>query len=106
MPIVTGPMFTATNVSFGQDFFKKYHSQVGFQLELQMVFSNYAYNDLMDMDGDGKPEIVLERVNELGARIEFVVINHEEQVLWQLNADDLAALGIVDVYLPFIGFFQ
>ncbi len=90
-----------SNSAFGQGLVNKYQSPPGFTLNRGGTVPGYS--ERMDFDGDGTPEIVLEQVNGQGVRIEHVVINHEEQVVWQLDEVELATLGVAD--LPFIGFF-
>ncbi|MFQ5570719.1 MAG: T9SS type A sorting domain-containing protein [Rhodothermales bacterium] len=90
--------------AFGQ-FVKKYQSPSGFDLDLPGPLPEYE--ERMDFDGDGTLELVLEHVDDQGNPIDFVVINHEQQVvLWRLDESDLDA--IVDAQTDpwgFIGFF-
>lgn len=89
---------------FGQGPVKKYQSAMGLSLNFDKI--TWKYGDRMDFDGDGTPEWVLERVDEQGKRIEFLVVKQEDQsVLWQLDEGELGALGL-DMEIPFLGFFS
>jgi len=89
---------------FGQGLKKKYESQMGLSLNFDKI--TWTYDDRMDFDGDGRPEWVLERVDEQGKRIEFLVVRQEDRsVLWQLGEEELETLGL-DTEVPFLGFFS
>ena len=62
---------------FGQGgFIKKYQSPPGFTET--RGGTELGFEDHMDFDGDGKPDLVLERVNEQGVRIELFVVDPED----------------------------
>ena len=92
--------------AFGQGLGLKYQGPLGYYTTESQIFD--AYNDRMDFDGDGVPELVLEQVNEQGKRIEFLVINQADQsVLWILDESVNEALGVhVPEEFPFTGFFS
>ena len=91
--------------AFGQGLGLKYQGPLGYYTTESQIIN--AYRDRMDFDGDGTPELILERVNEQGKRIEFVVINQADQsVLWILDESVNEALGVhVPEEFPFTGFF-
>lgn len=93
--------------AFGQRLFMKYQSAPGWQFEEEGKRRLFDYNDRMDFDGDGRPEMVLEQVNEQGERIDLFVVDPEDlDVVWHLDEARLAALGVhVPEEFPFAGFF-
>ena len=91
---------------FGQRLIKKYKSPPGYYTTESQIIDDYS--NRMDFDGDGRPEMVLEQVNDQGVRIDLFVVDPEDlDVLWHLDEAELAELGVhVPEEFPIIGFFS
>ncbi len=98
------------STAHAQNYMMEFESGPGFRLPDLLESAKMSFRDRFDLNGDGYPEIVLQRVDDEGNPVELFVVDPEDLdieagVIWTLSFEDITrslGLGVVGL----MGFFD
>ncbi len=97
------------STAHAQNYVMKFDSGPGFRLPAYLNSVATSFRDRLDLNGDGNPEMVLRRFDEMDNPVELFVVDPEEldieaEVIWTLSFRDIpSGLGSV---VGLMGFFD
>ena len=95
------------STAHAQNYVMKFDSGPGFRLPVLLDSIATSFRDRLDLNGDGNPEMVLRRLDEMDNPVEMVVVDVAAggQEIWTLAFRDISA-GLGSGVVGLMGFFD